>query len=108
MATFYFDSHGSPVAFRRNEKDKYLFDKRGHWIGWFPWEDDDVVDRRGKYLGTVIGNRLLRRITQPYRGYPGHPGYPGYAGYPGYPGHAGYAGYNPGFADVDARMLSGA
>ena len=105
VVTFYFNLHGTPIAFRRSEDDRYLFDTKGHWIGWFPWGDQDAVDRHGKYLGSVVGNRLLCRIGQPYRGYPGYPGYPGYAGYPGYPGHAGYAGHQTGFTDVDASRL---
>lgn len=107
MAIFYFDIGGSPIAFRRMEGDKFLFDKRGKWIGWFPWGDADAVDKKGKYLGTVVGNRLLHRTFQPHRGYPGYPGYPGYAGYPGYPGHAGHAGYQSGFKDVDPSRLQG-
>ncbi len=38
----------------------------------------------GKHLGTVVGDRLLRRRNSPYR-YPGYPGYPGYAGYQSMP-----------------------
>ncbi|BDZ48633.1 hypothetical protein GCM10025867_08740 [Frondihabitans sucicola] len=105
MSTFLFNLHGHHVAFRRTQEDKFLFDKHGHWLGWFPWGDNDAVDKTGKYLGTVVGNRLLRRTFQPYRGYPGYPGYPGYAGYPGYPGFAGYAGYQAGFTDVDAAQF---
>ncbi|WP_431843147.1 hypothetical protein [Calidifontibacter indicus] len=100
MATFYFNLAGTPIAFRRSDDDRFLFNPQGHWIGWFPWGDDDVVNKQGEYLGTVVGNRLLRRDQQPYRGYPGYPGYPGYAGYPGYPGFAGYAGYHAGFSDI--------
>lgn len=106
MTTFFYDLHGAVVAFRRTEDDQYLFNKEGHWIGWFPWGDEDAVDRDGKYLGTIVGNRLLSRQNQPYRGYPGYPGYPGYAGYPGYPGHAGYAGHQSGFSDVDEEKLA--
>ncbi len=105
MAIFYFDISGHVLAFRRREDDRFLFNKGGTWVGWFPWGDDDVVDRDGKYLGTVVGNRLLQRQHQPYRGYPGYPGYPGFAGYPGYPGYAGYAGYRAGFDDIDASRL---
>lgn len=70
MSIFFFDLSGAPVAFRRTASDRYLFDKQGHWIGWFPWGDNDVVDKDGEYLGTVVGNRLLSRLVQPYRGYP--------------------------------------
>lgn len=107
MAVFFFNNTGNPVAFRRNHEDKFLFDKTGNWIGWFPWGDNDAVDKEGNYLGTVVGNRLLKRDSQGYRGYPGYPGYPGYAGYPGYPGYAGYSGYHSGFSDVPESSLKG-
>jgi hypothetical protein len=107
MATFLFDQGGHVVAFRRTPDDKFLWDKHGRWIGWFPWADADAVDKTGKYLGTVVNDRLLRKITPGYRGYPGYPGYPGYAGYPGYPGFAGYSGYVAGYSSVDTDRLSG-
>ena len=54
-----------------------------------PWDDNDVVDVHGNYLGTIFpNNRLFKVIYKPYRGYPGYLGYPGYAGYPGYPGYS--------------------
>lgn len=107
MAIFYFDTSGEPIAFRRSASDKFLFDKNGNWIGWFPWGDNDAVDADGTYLGTVVGNRFLSRIGQPYRGYPGYPGDPGFAGYPGYPGYAGFAGHRAGFEDVSVGRLVG-
>lgn len=106
MVVHLFSNSGDFIAFRRTEDDKFLFNADGDWIGWFPWGDDDAVRPDGAYLGTVVGNRLMHRESQPYRGYPGYPGYPGYAGYPGYPGHAGYAGYIPGFADVPTALLA--
>ena len=107
LTTFYFNTTGNPVAFRRQDNDRFLFDTHGHWIGWFPWGDADAVDKKGKYLGTIVGNRLLSHNSQPYRGYPGYPGYPGYAGYPGYPGYSGYAGYIPGYSDIAGSRLKG-
>lgn len=67
-----------------------------------PWSDDDVVDTRGRYLGTIVDNRPLGRCAQPYRGYPGHPGYPGY---PGYSGNADYTARTSGFTDVRPAAL---
>lgn len=88
MAVGYlFDSRGSWIAFR---KGKYVYDRDGNWIGWLPWNDDDVADRNGAYLGTIVKKkRLYRLAARPYRGYPGYPGSPGYPGYPGHPGRAG-------------------
>ena len=37
MATFLFDQAGNWIAFRRTFDDKYLWNKSGQWIGWFPW-----------------------------------------------------------------------
>lgn len=96
MTGFLFDSSGNWIAFRRNSTDKFIFGKDGNWIGWLPWNDAEVVDKDGKYLGTIVGNRLVA-FGRPSRGYPG---YPGYAGYPGYPGFAGYKPLPPGASDV--------
>jgi 4-fold beta flower protein len=86
---YFFDSSGNWIAFR---KDRYVFDRQGSWIGWLPWDDADVVDIHGQYLGTIFpGDRFYKITGRPYRGYPGYPGFPGYPGYPGYPGFAGYS-----------------
>ena len=104
---YYFDTRGKFIAFRQAPAARFLFDVSGRWIGWFPWNDANAVDKQGRYLGTVVGNRLVARLNQPYRGYPGYPGHPGYAGYPGHPGYAGYSGYLAGFEDVRAERLKG-
>ena len=90
MATQYlFNSAGDWIAFRIG---KFVYDTDGNVIGWLPWGDNDVVNNDGDYLGTIFsGNRIYKRLNQPYRGYPGYPGYPVYPGYPGYPGFAGYS-----------------
>jgi hypothetical protein len=76
---YLFDSSGNWIAFRVG---RYVYDTNGQWIGWLPWDDVTVITTTGEYLGTIFpGNRLYRRINEPYRGYPGYPGYPGYAGY---------------------------
>ena len=107
MAVHLFNSSGENIAFIRNAGDKFLFDKAGKWIGWFPWDDDDAVTKEGEYLGTIVGDRLLRRTSRPYRSNPGNPGYAGYAGSPGYPGHVGYKSLPSGFTDVPDRYLRG-
>jgi len=98
----YFNSMGEWIAFRRHRDDHFLFDKHGNWVGWFPWHDNDAVDTKGNYLGTVVeGDRFYRRIAyQPVKGKPGYPGYPGHVGYAGYPGHAAYRSPPPGYQDV--------
>lgn len=106
MTAFLYSSSGSWIAFRVTPEGRYLFNKSGKWIGWFPWGDADAVTRQGKYLGTVVGDRLLRRTAPAYRGYPGYPSYPDYPGYPGYPGHAGYRARPSGFVDLPADLLT--
>lgn len=61
MSVYLFDMSGQPVAFRRTWTDPHVFDLDGHWIGWFPWDDNDAVDHGGDYLGTVVDDRLVRR-----------------------------------------------
>jgi hypothetical protein len=61
MSVYLFDMEGEPIAFRQTWTDPYLFDREGHWIGFFPWDDNDAVDREGHYLGTVVDDRLVRR-----------------------------------------------
>ena len=76
---YLFNSRGEWVAFRLG---RYLYDEKAKWIGWFPWDDNDAVTTKGKYLGSIVNeNRFYFFSNKPYRGYPGYPGYPGYAGY---------------------------
>ena len=35
-------------------------DTDGNWIGWLPWEDLEIVDASGEYLGTIESDRLYR------------------------------------------------
>ena len=52
----------------------FLLLASGNWIGWLPWDDVDVVDTDGEYLGTIFsGHRFYRRPNPLYRGYPGYP-----------------------------------
>lgn len=101
-AQHYFNSSGEWIAFRRYPDDRYLFDRAGKWIGWFPWRDNEAVDLTGRYFGTVIdGDRLYRRTSGLLnRERPGHPGHPGHVGYAGYPGRAAYSRPPFGFEDV--------
>lgn len=61
MSVYLYDLDGDVIAFRRAWDDQHVFDTDGHWIGWMPWEGTDVVDARGHYLGSVVGDRLVRR-----------------------------------------------
>lgn len=97
---YLFNSRGNWIAFREG---RYVFDTNGNWIGWLPWNEPEVVDKQGNYLGTIFpDNRLYREVARPYRGYPGYPGYPGSPGYPGYPGFAGHSPLPLGTEDIEA------
>jgi hypothetical protein len=48
---FLCDSHGAVVAFRHGRD---VFDLDLAWLGWAPWNDGDVFDPAGRYLGTII------------------------------------------------------
>ncbi|MBC7630104.1 4-fold beta flower protein [Aeromicrobium sp.] len=61
MSSYLFDMSGEVIAFRRSWADPHVFDARGDWIGWFPWDDNNAVDPDGHYLGTVVDDRLVRR-----------------------------------------------
>lgn len=103
----YFSSSGEWIAFRRSETDRYLFDRKGNWIGWFPWDDKDIVDIDGQYLGTVLyGERIYRRSApSPDRREAGFVMDPGPAKYVGYPGFAAHLAPPSGFKDVDMKRI---
>lgn len=77
MSVYLFDMEGEAIAFRRTWTDRYVFDLRGRWIGWFPWDDHDAVDRDGHYLGTVVDDRFVRRNDWYERPCPAAPDDPG-------------------------------
>lgn len=57
--TYLFNSSGFWIAYREGD---YVFDPEGHWVGWRAWQDDEVVDTRGTYLGHIVhGSRLYRK-----------------------------------------------
>ena len=89
MTQHLYNSEGVWIAFR---KDSMVFDRDGHWIGWLPWNDGEVVDTDGKYLATIVEeNRLYRdefRQPREFPPYPGRPKEPEFAWYPGFAGSA--------------------
>lgn len=102
MTVHYFDSRGRWIAFRTSEDDKNLFDTRSRWIGWLAWDNDDVCGvATKKYLGTLVGDRLLRRTAPPSYYTPYTP-YTPYAPYTPYTPYSKYSITMPsGFRDVD-------
>jgi len=62
---YLFNSSGNWIAFKIG---RYLYGTSANWIGWFPWEDEHAVDRKGKYLGSIFGDRFSKISGFPYRG----------------------------------------
>lgn len=56
---FLFDSRGAVVAFRYGRD---VFDLDLGWLGWAPWNDGDVFDPAGHYLGTITPAGRLYEI----------------------------------------------
>lgn len=56
---FLFDSHGAVVAFRSGRD---VFDLDLCWLGWAPWNDGDVFDPAGHYVGTITPEGRLYEI----------------------------------------------
>ena len=56
---FLFDSQGAVVAFRHGRD---VFDLDLCWLGWAPWNDGDVFDPAGEYLGTITPAGRLYEI----------------------------------------------
>jgi hypothetical protein len=105
----YFNSAGEWIGFRRTIDDRYLFDRHGNWVAWFPWNDNEAVDIEGNYLGTIVdGNRFYQRtkfkLERPHPGYSVPPGPTGYAGHPGY---AAYSAPPLGYTDVIFKRSNG-
>jgi hypothetical protein len=88
MSTYLYDMGGEPVAFRRTWNDPFVFDLDGCWIGHCAWGDNDVIDRDGRYLGSVVNDRLVRRndwYERPCRIHADDPGQTVPTGRPGVP-----------------------
>jgi hypothetical protein len=93
MATWLYDSHGTPIAFVSGQN---VFSRNGQFVGRL--EGTEVWN--GGYHGEIVsGDRLLSRRGKPsvIRGKPGIPGTPGI---PGIPGSTGARGLPGGFDDV--------
>jgi hypothetical protein len=98
-----FDSGGKYIAFRRSVPDKYVFADDGSWLGWLPYDNGDLHDHPdGRYLGTIVRDRLLVLTDRPRRGRPTAPGAPGLPGTPRAPGHRPSIALPPGARDLAA------
>jgi hypothetical protein len=96
--THLYNSAGVWIAVRR---DDVVYDTEGKWIGWIPWNDEEVVDTDGYYLGTIVdGSRLFRNSFHEERDYPGYPGRPAPMSEAGYPGFGGSVALPPDMTDV--------
>ena len=105
MTVYLHDSQGVWIAFRTDQRSRYLFNPDGDWIGWFPWDDEEAVTPAGEYLGTVLGDRLFAEEHHRYRGDPGYPGAPAYPGQAPYPGAGTYVSLPTGCDDVPSSLL---
>lgn len=56
---FLFDSRDAVVAFRHGRD---VFDLHLGWLGWAQWNDGDVFDPAGRYLGTITPEGRLYEI----------------------------------------------
>lgn len=103
MSVYLFDMDGGVIAFRRTWTDPFVFDTHGHWLGWFPWDDHDALDPHGDYLGTIVGDRLVRRndwcLRAPVPPAPADPGPASPQGTPPAPHH-----FHNRFAYEDVRI----
>jgi len=80
---YLFNSAGQWIAFRENQ---YVCNTFGKLIGWTAWNDEDVADRDGNYLGTIYPeNRLLHNKSQRNHSKPEVSYYPGFALIPDQP-----------------------
>ena len=94
MATWLYNSSGTPVAFVEGDK---VFSRYGHFVG----RVDGNEVWHGRYIGEILrGNRFLHntRKSSVIRGTPGVPGTPGI---PGLPGMKGYIAPPAGYRDVE-------
>jgi len=83
---YLYDSLGTWIAFRKGSN---LFGLHGEWLGWIePHNEQRCFDIEGKYIGTIVADRLFREIWPP-SGSEDHPGYPGSAAPPDHPGYPG-------------------
>lgn len=56
-----FDTQGNAIAFLQRQGDKVVFNMQGRAIGGFVRDDSsDVSTLNGDYLGTVVGQHLVR------------------------------------------------
>ena len=96
MATWLYNSSGTPVAFVKGDT---VFSKHGHFIG----RVDGNEVWHGRYIGEILrGNRFFHntRKSSVIRGTPGVPGTPGI---PGLPGMKGYIALPAGYRDVELK-----
>ena len=77
---YLFNSSGEWIAFRQGQD---VFDDRCNWIGWLPWDDNEVATREGEYLGTIVDeNRFYYFGDRLERSHPGPSAPPTYPAFP--------------------------
>jgi len=83
---YLYNSKGEYIAFML---DQYIFNSKNEWVGWLPWSNNEIVNKKGEYIGTIIKDRMFsfsRRELKEHPGYISFPGHPGFIKDPGYGG----------------------
>ena len=99
---YLYNSKGEYIAFKIGN---YIFNNKNAWIGWLPWSNNEIVNKEGEYIGTILNDRIYsfsrRNITE-------HPGYISFPGHPGYikdPGFGGCTSLPPFASDVELDQI---
>ena len=95
---YLFNSSGEFIAYRSGN---YLFDSKNNWIGWLPWNDNEVVNQMGEYLATIYNDRLFEFSRREIKNHPGFTSFPGHPGYIEDPGYGGSTSVPPFAQDVN-------
>lgn len=94
MATWLYDSSGTPVAFLSDDK---VFSRHGHFIGRL--DDNEVW--HGHYIGEIVKDDRFLYDTRKGASIRSTPGVPGTPGIPGMPGMKGAIALPAGYRDVE-------
>jgi len=98
------DQGGDWVGLRT--ESRYVYSKAGRLVGWCLDDQPSlVIDRDGRYLAEIVGNRLFRRTSPPFVPNPGYLPDPGSPSMPSDPGNVGYASVPSGMEDLPRGLL---
>ena len=95
---YLYNSKGEYIAFKSG---RYVFNSKNEWIGWLPWNNNEIVNREGDYIGTLINDRLFSFSRRELKEHPGFIAFPGHPGFISDPGFGGCTSLPPFAKDVD-------